>query len=86
MQISYSILPLKDENMALFATLCRKKLVGQMSSKLEEICTGSLSTTQTIIIINLTRKYNAKLKNTTTIIKLSHKMYSYSFVDITLIV
>ena len=39
MQISYSIWPPKDENMALFGHTLQKKLVGQITSKSEEICT-----------------------------------------------
>ena len=43
MQISYSIWPPKYENMALFGHTLQKKLVGQMTSKSEEICTGRVN-------------------------------------------
>ena len=72
MQISYSIWPPKDENMALFGHTLQKKLVGQMTSKSEEICIN--------YIYNQFNTDNyAKLKKTTTIIQLSQTILVCSY-------
>ena len=79
MQISYSIWPPKDENMALFGHTLQKKLVGQMTSKSEEIAQGVCLARVNYIYNQFNTNNNAKLKNTTTIIKLSQTILVCSY-------
>ena len=70
--------------MRLFCRAVQKKLLGQMSSKVEEIMQRDFVYCMKLILKEFRRINNAKLKNTTTIVKLSPTILvrSYSFADI----
>ena len=70
--------------MRLFCRAVQKKLLGQMSSKLEEIMYRYFVYCMKLILKEFMRKNNAKVKNTTKIVKLSQQILirSYSFADI----
>ena len=72
--------------MRLFWRAVHKKLLGQMSSKLEEIMHRDFVYRMKLILKEynfLCEKNNAKLKNTTQMVKLSQQILvsSYSFVS-----